>query len=38
LYSQYRSAYAIAAFGLATTIISLIALVLLKNRAGEDHA
>ena len=38
LYSQYRSAYAIAAFGLATTIISLIALVLLKDRAGEDHA
>ena len=38
LYNQYQSAYAIAAFGLATTIISLIALVLLKDRAREDHA
>lgn len=38
LYSQYQSAYAIAAFGLATTMISLVALVLLSNRAGEDHA
>ena len=38
LYSRYGSAYAIAAFGLATTMISLVALVLLKDRAGEDHA
>jgi MFS family permease len=38
LYSQYGSADAIAAFGLATTIISLIALVLLKDRAADDHA
>ena len=38
LYGHYGSAYAIAAFGLATTMISLVALVLLKDRAGEDHA
>ena len=38
LYSRYGSAYAIAAFGLATTMISLVALVLLKDRAGDDHA
>jgi MFS family permease len=37
LYSQYQSAYAIAAFGLATTVISLVALLLLSNRTGEDH-
>ena len=38
LYSEYQWATAIAAFGLATTIISLIALFLLRDHAGEDHA
>jgi metabolite-proton symporter len=38
LYSRYQSAFAIAAFGLATTLISLVALLLLSHRAGEDHA
>jgi sugar phosphate permease len=38
LYSEYQSAQTIAAFGLATTIISLVALALLSNRSGEDHA
>jgi MFS family permease len=38
LYGQYQSPSAIAAFGLATTVISLVALALLKGGAGEDHA
>jgi len=38
LYREYQSAHAIAAFGLVTTIISLVALALLSNRSGEDHA
>lgn len=38
LFSRYQTAHAIAAFGFVTTIISLVALLLLKNRAGEDHA
>ncbi len=38
LFSQYHSAHAIAAFGFATTIISLIALALLKDHEGQDQA
>jgi MFS family permease len=38
LYSQYQTPHAIAAFGFVTTIISLVALALLRDRAGEDHA
>jgi sugar phosphate permease len=38
LYSEYQSAHAIATFGLATTVISLVALVLLSDRTGEDRA
>jgi sugar phosphate permease len=38
LYGQYQSAQAIAAFGFFTTIISLVALAMLSDRSGEDHA
>jgi MFS family permease len=38
LYSEYQTPHAIAAFGFVTTIISLIALWMLKDRAGQDHA
>jgi metabolite-proton symporter len=38
LYSEYQTATAIAAFGFATTIISLVALYLLSDRASEDHS
>ena len=38
LYSEYQTATAIAAFGFATTIISLVSLYLLSDRASEDHS
>jgi MFS family permease len=38
LYSEYRTPMAIAAFGFATTLISVVALALLSNRTGEDLA
>ena len=38
LYNEYQTPHAIAAFGFATTIISLVALWLLKDRSGQDHA
>jgi MFS family permease len=38
LYSQYQTPHAIAAFGLATTVMSLVALRLLKSHAAGDHA
>jgi MFS family permease len=38
LYNEYHTPHAIAAFGFATTIISLVALFLLKDRTGQDHA
>ena len=37
LYNEYHTPHAIAAFGFATTIISLVALFLLKDRTGQDH-
>jgi sugar phosphate permease len=38
LYGEYQTPHAIAAFGFVTTIISLVALWLLKDRSGQDHA
>jgi MFS family permease len=38
LYREFQTPHAIAAFGFATTIISLVALYLLKDRSGQDHS
>jgi MFS family permease len=37
LYSRYETPYAIAAFALATTVISLAALYALRDRSTQDH-
>jgi hypothetical protein len=38
LYSRYETPYAIAAFALATTVISLVALYALRDYATHDDA